>query len=104
MADSHVPSTVDLIEQLAVHAGEEFTLRSVPIGPEVVRVELVDYSREVLALELAGYEKAGPSAGEAYVTWTFRAIRPGETTIRFVRHTDPEVAVAGRSVHVQVFG
>ena len=105
MSDPSVPSTVDLVEQLAVHAGEEFTLHSVPITPEVVRVELVDYSREVLSLELAGFHRHGPGAGEdAYVTWTFRALRPGETTIRFTRHSEPQVAVATRSVHVQVFG
>ena len=35
-----VRRSVQLTEQLAVHAGEEFTLHSVPHTPEVTRVEL----------------------------------------------------------------
>lgn len=102
MSNPTVPSTVGLVEQLAVHAGEEITLLSVPLTPDAARIELQEFSRDVLSLETAGYERAAD--GAQHVTWTFRALRPGEATLRFVRHTDAHEVEATRTVHVTVFG
>jgi hypothetical protein len=68
----------------------------------VTRVELGEFGREVLSLETAGFERTAD--GEMHVLWTFRALRPGETTLRFARHTADHEVEASRTVHVQVFG
>ncbi|HEU0054659.1 MAG TPA: hypothetical protein VFQ39_15845 [Longimicrobium sp.] len=101
MSDAVRPS-IHLAEQLAVHAGEEFTLHSVPLTPETARVELSEFSRDALSLETAGFERTAD--GAAHLFWTFRALRPGESTLRFTRHIDAHEVEATRSVHVQVFG
>ena len=100
MAD--VRPSVQLTEQLAVHAGEEFTLHSIPLTPDTIRVELAEFARDAISLETAGFERAPD--GQPHVTWTFRALRPGETTLRFTRHTAGHEVEATRTVHVQVFG